>query len=362
MAELRLDFLCLRNAYNRDLQSFLSRTEFSPSYIPSSPETSLPGSLEANIYDSPLDQAVNPRDVLSTPPSSYHYSFSDDQIKGPPPFQALNTSTSENSGFFKLANNEEQNLTTDFFSTNTTSITSLEHRNSSPILTGNLHDRGDVVIEESAFNFEQPTEPTAKFLTLQPSTSGLSSAHPNVTSSLSVSEQKLLSAAGSMRSETTMPMSLPSNTREHHISEVFVSSYPPAFTTATVQQTSESLTLNTTPSTLNVEELSQLHIPVSFSSTPQRGLFDQEEAEPSETQVTLLPDSELDVSDGFLDSDVKLLLKDMYPCDDPDNRSMVYLSQRLSSFQLPWPENNSLSTVTEAATAGFYYLGRKLFI
>ena len=75
------------------------------------------------------------------------------------------------------------------------------------------------------------------------------------------------------------------------------------------------------------------------------------------SEVLQLPASELDIDDSELDPDLKMLLRDTYPCHHPKNNAMVYLSQRLASFKVPWPENQSVSTITEAANAGFYYLG-----
>ena len=72
-----------------------------------------------------------------------------------------------------------------------------------------------------------------------------------------------------------------------------------------------------------------------------------------------LPQSELDVDENFVEDDkMRMMLKELYPCQEPANRSMVYFGLRLASFRQPWPEDRSLSAIPDVAKAGFYYLGK----
>ena len=81
--------------------------------------------------------------------------------------------------------------------------------------------------------------------------------------------------------------------------------------------------------------------------------------EPATEAPAPLPESELDVDDDYVNGEIKASLRDLYPCREPVRRDMVYLSQRISTFCVPWPEDNSLNSIPDVAKAGFYYLGKR---
>jgi len=111
------------------------------------------------------------------------------------------------------------------------------------------------------------------------------------------------------------------------------------------------------------EQRTSSHYPIQESSSSSENWLRELDplaavAGTSEPEIPELPRSELDVDEKYVeDPKMRMLLKELYLCQEPANRDMVYLSQRLASFRQPWPENRSRSQIPDVAKAGFYYLG-----
>ena len=76
----------------------------------------------------------------------------------------------------------------------------------------------------------------------------------------------------------------------------------------------------------------------------------------SGVQVEVLPESELDVNDGYL-TDLELATcQSLHPCQNPHTPNMIYLHRRIASYETAFLENPNLNA-NQLAAAGFYYAG-----
>ena len=326
-----------------------------------SSDTSLPTSVEANIYDSPPD-VEQPFDVLSTPPSSFQYQFSDDMVRAPPVSKSWDGPLSENIEF-KTTNKRKPDPEKDPILVDPGPSASLDSRLSDRLPSLSRFGRGgDAASNSPASNRpREPVAPPGFFLSGSVTTRETAFSQSSFDVNTSSENQPPTQIPKTSGSPTVVSPSSGSLPPDDHL---LVPSYPPALNSSSIFQfsSSEGLTFQENLPTRSVEELSQLHIPPTLFQESSIPWFQEStskhQQESSGSLKAPLPPSELDVDDSFMDPNEKLLLQDMYPCQNPQNREMVFLSQRLSSFRLPWPENDSISSITEVAAAGFYYLGK----